>query len=79
MPASKLSVLSVPLMGADTLAPFTYYDSANDLVGLLDRLGVEQAVLAGMSQGAYLSLRCALKHPERVRALILINTQAGDK
>jgi len=61
----------------DTLPPFTYYDSANDLVGLLDHLGVKQAVLAGMSQGGYLSLRCALKHPERVRALILIDTQAG--
>jgi pimeloyl-ACP methyl ester carboxylesterase len=62
---------------ADTLAPFTYYDSADDLVGLLDHLGVKQAVLAGMSQGGFLSLRCALKHRERVRALVLIDTQAG--
>src|SRR3546814_3436792 len=34
------------------------------------------AVLAGMSQGGYLSLRCALRHPQCVRALILIDTQA---
>ena len=39
-------------------------------------LGVRQAVLAGMSQGGYLSLRCALTHPDLVRALVLINTQA---
>lgn len=38
-------------------APFSYYDSANDLVALLDHLGVERAVLVGMSQGGYLSLR----------------------
>ena len=57
-------------------APFTYYDSANDLAALLEHLGVQQAVLAGMSQGGYLSLRCALTHPERVRALVLIDTQA---
>ncbi|THU01033.1 alpha/beta hydrolase [Lampropedia puyangensis] len=56
--------------------PFTYYDSANDAVALLDHLGIEQAVFAGMSQGGYLSLRAALRHPSRVRALVLIDTQA---
>ena len=60
----------------DSLAPFTYYDSADDLDALLAHLGVEQAVLIGMSQGGYLSLRCALTHPRRVRALVLIDTQA---
>jgi pimeloyl-ACP methyl ester carboxylesterase len=52
-----------------SLAPFTYYDSANDLA----------ALLAGMSQGGFLSLRCALTHPNLVRALILIDTQAGQE
>jgi pimeloyl-ACP methyl ester carboxylesterase len=61
----------------DTIAPFTYYDSADDLAGLLRHLGVKRAVLAGMSQGGFLSLRCALTHPEIVRALILIDSQAG--
>ena len=61
----------------DTLSPFTYYDSADDLAALLAHLGIKQAVLAGMSQGGFLSLRCALTHPEVVRALILIDTQAG--
>jgi pimeloyl-ACP methyl ester carboxylesterase len=58
------------------LAPFSYYDSADDLAALLRHLGIERAVLAGMSQGGYLSLRCALTHPEIVRALVLIDTQA---
>ena len=61
----------------DTLAPFSYYDSADDLAALLAHLGIERAVLAGMSQGGFLSLRCALTHPEIVRALVLIDTQAG--
>lgn len=56
--------------------PFTYWDSADDAVALLDHLGVEQAVFAGMSQGGYLSLRAALAHPDRVRALILIDSGA---
>ncbi|MEM8661504.1 MAG: alpha/beta hydrolase [Pseudomonadota bacterium] len=53
---------------------FTYWDSANDAIALLDHLGIDQAVFAGMSQGGYLSLRAALAHPERVRALVLMNT-----
>lgn len=57
--------------------PFTYWDSAADCLGLLDHLGVERAVLGGMSQGGFLSLRAALTAPERVRALILLDSQAG--
>jgi 3-oxoadipate enol-lactonase len=57
--------------------PFTYWDSASDCLGLLDQLGIEQAVLGGMSQGGFLSLRAALLAPERVRGLVLIDTQAG--
>jgi 3-oxoadipate enol-lactonase len=57
--------------------PFTYWDSAADCLALLDHLGIGTAVLAGMSQGGYLSLRAALTAPERVRGLVLIDTQAG--
>lgn len=56
---------------------WTYWDSAHDLLALLDHLGVAQAVLGGMSQGGFLSLRAALLAPERVRALVLIDSQAG--
>ncbi|HEY1715428.1 MAG TPA: alpha/beta hydrolase [Solirubrobacteraceae bacterium] len=57
--------------------PFTYWDSARDCLGLLDHLGIEQAVLGGMSQGGFLSMRAALLAPNRVRALVLIDTQSG--
>jgi 3-oxoadipate enol-lactonase len=56
---------------------FTYWDSAADCLGLLDHLGIDEAVLGGMSQGGFLSLRAALLAPEQVRALVLIDTQAG--
>jgi 3-oxoadipate enol-lactonase len=57
--------------------PFTYWDSAQDCLGLLDQLGIQEAVLGGMSQGGFLSMRAALLAPERVRALVLIDTQSG--
>lgn len=60
-----------------TADPFTYWDSAEDLAGLLDHLGLERAVLGGMSQGGFVSLRFALRHPERVCALVFFDSQAG--
>ena len=56
---------------------FTYWDSAEDCIRLLDHLGIERAVVGGMSQGGFLALRAALKWPDRVKALVLISTQAG--
>ncbi|MFZ4720408.1 MAG: alpha/beta fold hydrolase [Ilumatobacteraceae bacterium] len=54
--------------------PFSYWDSASDCLGLMDHLGIDRAVVGGMSQGGFLSLRAALTAPERVRALILLDT-----
>ncbi|MBF7731233.1 alpha/beta fold hydrolase [Pseudomonas sp. N040] len=57
--------------------PFSYWDSARDCLALLDHLGIARAVLGGMSQGGFLSLRAALLAPQRVLGLVLIDTQAG--
>ena len=62
-----------------TLAPgpFSYWDLARDVLALLDHLGIGRAVLGGMSQGGFVSLRAAMLMPERVRGLVLIDSQAG--
>ena len=60
-----------------TPEPFTYWDSAEDLAGLLDHLHINRAVVGGMSQGGFLSLRFALAHQERTAGLVLIDTQSG--
>jgi 3-oxoadipate enol-lactonase len=65
--------------GTPARGPFSYWDSARDLLGLLDHAGVQRAVLGGMSQGGFVSLRASLLAPDRVRALILIDTQAGQE
>ena len=58
-------------------APYTFWDSARDCLGLLDELGVKQAVVGGMSQGGMVSLRVALSQPSRVKALVLLATPAA--
>lgn len=44
---------------------------AEQVVALLDHLGVDRAVLGGLSLGANVSLVTAAEHPDRVRGLIL--------
>jgi pimeloyl-ACP methyl ester carboxylesterase len=44
---------------------------ASQVLALLDHLGVERAVLGGLSLGANVSLFAASRHPERVRGLVL--------
>ncbi len=44
-----------------------------DLEGLLDRLGIQRAVLVGCSMGGTIVLDFALEHPERVEGLVLVS------
>lgn len=52
-------------------------DLVEDCDALLDGLGEERAVLAGMSMGGFMALRFALAYPERVDGLILIDSIAA--
>jgi pimeloyl-ACP methyl ester carboxylesterase len=56
---------------------YSQWDLMEDHMALLGHLGVEHAVWGGVSQGGFQSLRAALRHPDRVAGLILIDTQAG--
>ena len=48
-----------------------------DLVGLLDHLGIEQAVFAGLDFGAFAIYDLALRHPQRVVAVIGLENPAA--
>ena len=48
-----------------------------DLWQLLKALGIDKAVVGGLSMGGYQSLRFYLRHPEAVTALILMDTGPG--
>jgi 3-oxoadipate enol-lactonase len=53
---------------------FTYRQLVEDLIALLDHLGIHRAVLCGLSMGGAISLRTIEMFPQRVRALILCDT-----
>jgi len=52
-----------------------YY--ADDIVALLEHLGVDRAVVGGMSMGGYVLLNLLERYPDRVAAPIFITTKAG--
>jgi len=48
----------------------------DDLIALLDTLGIKQTVLCGLSMGGYVALRAMERQPERVRGLVLCDTRS---
>jgi pimeloyl-ACP methyl ester carboxylesterase len=57
---------------------FTMDELADDVVELLDHLEIRQpVVLGGLSMGGYVALAFILRHPERVRGLILMDSRAS--
>jgi pimeloyl-ACP methyl ester carboxylesterase len=63
--------------GVDLGIDFWRY--ADMVTAICDRLGIDSAYWAGQSMGGFASLRAAIAHPERVKGLILIDTQAHEE
>ena len=62
---------------ADSVGALSMSDYADDLVDLLDELGIARAVIGGLSMGGYATLAFLQRDAERVDGLILANTRAG--
>ena len=60
---------SAPPAGTPDLAKFS-----RQLLGLMDRCGVERAALVGFSLGGMIARRVALDHPDRLSALAILNS-----
>jgi len=50
---------------------------ADDVAGLMDMLGMQDAVLCGLSMGGYVAFAFLRKYPQRVKGLILADTRPG--
>lgn len=79
--ADKFSVVAPDLRGfgdsAPRPGPTTMDAYAEDVVDLLDHLGVRSAVVGGVSMGGYAAFALLRRHPQRVRALVLVDTRAA--
>jgi len=52
--------------------PLTWDQLADDVAALVRHVGADRAVIGGISFGAGCAVRAALRHPERISALVLL-------
>lgn len=53
--------------------PYRLAAHERDMLAVLDHLGIDRGVVVGHSLGAYIAARLAAEHPERVRAVVLVD------
>jgi 3-oxoadipate enol-lactonase len=56
--------------------PYSLDDLVDDLVALLDEVGVQRAHVAGLSLGGMMAMRLAVREPDRLDRLALLCTSA---
>ncbi|HEX4183144.1 MAG TPA: alpha/beta fold hydrolase [Caulobacteraceae bacterium] len=61
----------------EDLAAYSEAATVADMAALLDTVGAEKAVIGGLSLGGYMSLAFHRAHPDRVSALLIIDTGPG--
>ena len=64
-------------LGLPVRSPYTLQDMADDSVGVLDALGVDQAHVIGASMGGMIAQRVASSAPQRVKSLTSIMSSSG--
>jgi pimeloyl-ACP methyl ester carboxylesterase len=63
----------------DDVSLYSEEATVADMAALLDHVGAKTAVVGGLSLGGYMSLAFHAVYPERVRALLIIDTGPGFK
>ena len=77
VPGRKVVRCDLPGYGGTPLRPGAEGCDAEDVLALLDDLGVEGFALVGASYGGHVALQVASAVPDRVERLVLLDTAAG--
>ena len=80
--AAELRMLSLECRGHGQSHPgpfegLSIAGFADDVLAMMDAEGIDRAVIGGISMGAAIALRIAVRHAERVRALVLVRPAWG--
>ncbi|HXY33414.1 MAG TPA: alpha/beta hydrolase [Planctomycetaceae bacterium] len=76
--AKTRKVIAVEMQGhgrtADIPRDITSENLANDVVALLEQLEIPRADLIGYSMGGAVAMQCAIRHPDKVRKVVVISS-----
>jgi len=71
--------LAKAFVGLRVTPPYTLADMADDVVGLLDHLGLDSTHLFGISMGGMIVQTMAINHPDRVRSVVSMMSTTGKR
>src|SRR5262245_38357412 len=76
--AKTRQVIAIEMQGhgrtADTSRDITSENLADDVAALLDYLKIPRADLIGYSMGGGVAMQCAIRHPDKVRKVVVISS-----
>ena len=76
--AKTRKVIAIEMQGhgrtADIKRDFSSENLADDVAALLDHLKIPRADLIGYSMGGAVAMQCAIRHPDKVRKVVVISS-----
>ena len=74
-----MALLSAAAAGAGFPVPYELSDMADDVIGLMDALGIEKAHIFGMSLGGMVAQHLAFSHAARLGHVICVMSTSGNR
>jgi pimeloyl-ACP methyl ester carboxylesterase len=75
---SALELLKLRFLKIPVAAPYKLRHMAEDVIGLMDALGIKSAHVVGASMGGMIAQEIAISFPQRLRSLTSIMSTTGD-
>lgn len=73
-----MELLKLRIFAVAPEAPYKLWDMANDVIGLMDTLGIKAAHIVGASMGGMIAQEVTMLHPDRVLSLTSIMSSTGN-